>query len=198
MSSLERSIKDNFFTGLLALLPIAIIVAFFVWVFNIIGGFVRPILALVGLNYNLFFVIIVLIIILLLVYIIGALVRTPRGKKSFSYFEQYLLNLIPGYKQVKSLVDSFSGKESSKNYHSVVLVDVFKTGTLMTGFVTDKPSKDFFTVFVPTGPNPTSGMIYHVKKSQIVELDVSPQKAFESIIAVGKDSKKLFDGLNKK
>jgi len=198
MSTLKNQLKDYFFTGFLALLPIVIIGAFFIWIFNLVGGFIRPVLRVIGLNYNLFLVLIVLAIILLIMIIIGKLIRTKIGKKLFKYLEQYLFNIVPGYKQAKSLVGSFSNNKSSKIYHSVVLVDIFNTGTLMTGFVTDIPNEKYLTVFVPTGPNPTSGMIYHVKKENTKQVDVSPQKAFETIIAVGKNSKELFDNLNKK
>ena len=190
----KKDVRATFFVGLLTLLPIAIIIAFFVWLFGLLTAIIRPILSVVGLNYNFFLFLIVLVVLLLLIFLTGVFVRTKGGRYAFLQLENLLLKLVPGYRQIKGMVDSFTGKGTTKNYKSVVLVDVFQNGSLMTGFVTDRPAKDISTVFVPTGPNPTNGMIYHVHKDFITEVDVSPQKAFESIIAVGKNSKDIFDG----
>lgn len=194
----KSEIQATFFAGLLTLLPLAIMIAFFVWLFNLLIGIVRPILVVVGLNYNFFLVLVVLVVLFLLIYLTGMMIRTRGGRYAFHQLEQLLLRLVPGYKQVKGMVESFTGKSSSKSYKSVVLVDVFQNGSLMTGFVTDRPTKDICTVFVPTGPNPTTGMIYHVSKKFVTEVDIAPQKAFESIIAVGKNSKAVFDAVSKK
>ncbi|MBK8503269.1 MAG: DUF502 domain-containing protein [Saprospiraceae bacterium] len=70
-------------------------------------------------------------------------------------------------------------------FSDVVLVDVFSNGTRMTGFITDEHSSGNFTVFVPTGPNPTNGFIFHLKAEQVERLaDVKTDDALRSIIAV--------------
>jgi len=196
MNKLDKEdIKTTFFMGLLTLLPIAIIVVFFIWLFGLLVGIISPILGLIGLNYNLFLFFVVLIVLFLLIFLTGLMVRTKGGNYAFLQFEKLLLKLIPGYKQIKGVIDSFTGKGSSKNYKSVVLVDLYQNGCLMTGFVTDRPTKNISTVFVPTGPNPTNGMIYHVNNDFVIPVDVSTKKAFESIIAIGKNSKVVFDGV---
>lgn len=194
----KKDVKTTFFMGLITLLPIVILLVFFIWLFGLLVRIIRPILEIVGLNYNLFLFLVVLIILFLLIFLIGLMVRTKGGNYAFLQFEKLLLKLVPGYKQIKGLVDSFTGKGSSKNYKSVVLVDIFQNGCLMTGFVTDKPTKNISTVFIPTGPNPTNGMIYHVHNDFITPVDVSAKKAFESIIAVGKNSSEVFKGVNLK
>ncbi len=79
-------------------------------------------------------------------------------------------------------------------FSQVVLVDVFDNGSLMTGFITDDEIKeDFFTVFVPTGPNPTNGFIFHVKKDKVKYLDTRPEDAMRTIIGMGTGSRILFD-----
>jgi len=67
-----------------------------------------------------------------------------------------------------------------------VLVDVYGNGTRMTGFITDEHASGNYTVFVPTGPNPTNGFIFHVQADQIERLDqTKTDDALRSIIAVG-------------
>jgi uncharacterized membrane protein len=103
-----------------------------------------------------------------------------------------MLNLIPGYKQVKKVTNSFRGEDIRKNASRVVLVDIFQNGTYMTCFVTDEPTEGITTVFAPSGPNPTSGFIYHVQNKFVIPSTATPQDAFESIISLGKHSHVMF------
>lgn len=55
----------------------------------------------------------------------------------------------------------------------------------MTGFVTDELPNGKLTIFVPTGPNPTNGFIFHVDEDQVEYLDTNTEDAMRSIIGVG-------------
>jgi len=61
----------------------------------------------------------------------------------------------------------------------------------MTGFVTDRLDSGDITVFVPTGPNPTNGYIFHLKPDQVEEIDASTEEAMRSIIGIGVGSNKV-------
>jgi uncharacterized membrane protein len=74
----------------------------------------------------------------------------------------------------------------------VVLVDLFNSGTLMTGFITDDQG-EIITVFVPTGPNPTSGNIYHVRKEKVFKTDAAVDNGMRSIISCGAGSSEIFE-----
>ena len=63
----------------------------------------------------------------------------------------------------------------------------------MTAFVTDDSQEDMWTVFVPTGPNPTSGNIYHLPVSTITVIDISVETAMRSIISCGAGSASLLE-----
>ena len=67
----------------------------------------------------------------------------------------------------------------------------------MTGFVTDDElGHGFLTIFVPTGPNPTNGFIFHVPEDKVYYVDVRPEDAMRTIIGVGTGSRILFAGWN--
>lgn len=78
-------------------------------------------------------------------------------------------------------------------FSQVVLVDAYNTGVLLTGFITETVSKEIYTVFVPTAPNPMNGNIYHVPASQLRFLDIEPEKAMRSIVGMGTGSTVLFE-----
>ena len=97
---------------------------------------------------------------------------------------------IPGYKMARETVMQFFGKNRSF-FSEVVLVDLFNSGTLMTGFITDDHG-EYLTVFVPTGPNPTSGNIYHVKKDKVLRTVANVDSGMKSIISCGAGSSEIF------
>ena len=77
----------------------------------------------------------------------------------------------------------------------VVRVRLFGEGceTTVTGIVTDKHADGTVTFFMPTGPNPTSGNIYHVPEKMVTYYpDASVEQMMKSIIACGAGSSEVF------
>ncbi len=70
----------------------------------------------------------------------------------------------------------------------MALVQVFENSTLMTGFVTDAHADGTYTVFVPTGPNPTTGNISRLKEKYVHYLNVPVEDGMRSIISCGAGS----------
>ena len=52
------------------------------------------------------------------------------------------------------------------------------------GFVT-KEVGDFYWVFVPTTPNPTSGFLLQVKKDDVEKSDLSVANGFKKLVSLG-------------
>ena len=106
------------------------------------------------------------------------------------------INLIPGvglvYRTVKQIVDTFS-KQNKAVFQSVVLIEFPRTGLYSVGFVTsdaqgeilERTGENFVNVFVPTTPNPTSGFLMVLPKSDLVYLDMSVGDAMKLIISGG-------------
>ena len=64
------------------------------------------------------------------------------------------------------------------------------------GFITDDQG-EIITVFVPTGPNPTSGNIYHLEKDRVMKTGASVDNGMKSIISCGAGSAELFKTMKK-
>ncbi|MDA3880580.1 MAG: DUF502 domain-containing protein [Prolixibacteraceae bacterium] len=198
------SLKRKFFNfsrtallgGLVAILPLGIIVLLFRWVIKLIEGYLHPLVALFETNSRLATIlvyVIAVVAILTLFFFIGLFVRTQFGKLIFHHIEKTYLSKLPFYKTIREIVSQFMGGNRSF-FSEVVLVDIFNTGTLMTGFVTDhQESNDYITVFVPTGPNPTSGNIYHLPKNKVFKSTTSIDFAIKTIISCGAGSNAIFE-----
>jgi uncharacterized membrane protein len=97
---------------------------------------------------------------------------------------------------IKETVNHFIGRKESP-FSSVAMVQLFENETLVTAFITDRHGDGRVTVFVPTGPNPTSGFIYHLDQRFVHRVDVSVEEAMRSVISCGAGSEKLIKGLRK-
>ncbi len=188
-------LRTTLIGGVVALAPLTLIVLLFRWVINLIGRNLTPLVdkILQDPDPNPYFKFALYVItftaVLLFFFIIGLIVRTRMSVFLNKAEDRYLLK-IPGYKLAKETVQQFFGKNRSF-FKEVVLVDIFNSGALMTGFITDDQG-EIITVFVPTGPNPTSGNIYHLKKDRVLKTGASVDHGMKSIISCGAGSTEIF------
>lgn len=49
----------------------------------------------------------------------------------------------------------------------------------------DKDGEDYFKIFMPTTPNPTTGFFMIVKQKDVITTDISVEEALQSILTVG-------------
>ena len=196
--ALFRRLRNFFFTtvlgGVVVVLPISLLIMIIRFIFNMTTGFLNPIIKLFDFPETISQWLIDLTAIsaiVILFFIIGLTVRTELGSKLFNRIDKQLLSQLPFYSILRDTVQQFFGSKKVP-FSQVVLVDVFNNDTLMTGFVTGELANGRYTIFVPTGPNPTNGFIFHVRKHQLTFLKVRPEDAMRTIIGVGTGSELLF------
>lgn len=197
----KKFFKTTILGGVIVILPTIILVFAFKWLFGMVGSGIKPLTDLVVSNSDfpqkydqLIATAIVLSVIILGCFIVGLFVRTRMGQIIYNGFEGSILSKAPGYKMVKETVNQFLGKKESP-FSSVALVRIFENDTKVTAFITDRHEDGTVTVFVPTGPNPTSGFIYHLDEQYVHPVDVTVEDAMRSVISCGAGSEKLLKGL---
>ena len=82
-------------------------------------------------------------------------------------------------------------------FSSVALIKIYDSDVLMTGFITDEHDTDWKTVFIPTGPNPTTGYIFHLPSERVFPVDVKAETALRSVVACGTGSQALINAYTK-
>ena len=193
---LRRFFLTTFIGGLVVILPLTLFFFLVRMLVNFMTGMVSPVRALIPFSEELpgwFLDILALSIVLTLFFALGLVVRTSTGSKMVTRFEQRWLMSLPFYNVLRETVRQFLDRKKVP-FSQVVLVDPFGSGTLMTGFVTDDElGNGYVTVFVPTGPNPTNGFVFHLKKEDVQYVDTRPEEAMRSIISVGAGSSSLFN-----
>ncbi|MEQ8703489.1 MAG: DUF502 domain-containing protein [Phaeodactylibacter sp.] len=193
---LRRFFATTFIGGLVVILPLTLFFFLVRLLVNFMTNMASPVRALLPFSDELpgwFLDFMALAIVLTLFFILGLVVRTSSGSKMVTSFEQRWLMSLPFYNVLRETVRQFIGRKKVP-FSQVVLADPFGSGTLMTGFVTDDELENgYVTVFVPTGPNPTNGFVFHMKKEDVKYVNTRPEDAMRSIISVGAGSSSLFN-----
>lgn len=187
-----KNTRKIFLTGLFTILPVAITLALVIWFFNKVDLIFRlPLEKLAGMHlYGVGFLITIAII-----FLSGIFATNVLAKKIFKYFEvlMYKIPLIGiVYQPIKQLVDSIKNT-SRGSFQDVVLVEYPSKGIYTIGFITSK-TPDFisqkigeicFSVFIPTTPNPTSGMFVMIPEKEIRHLNISVDDAIKLVVSGG-------------
>ncbi len=200
MNKLKSFLITSVIGGLVVILPATITFMVFKWIFSFILDVIKPITEILQKHTDMGSQLSSLIAIsstLTICFLIGNVVRTRLGKFIFDSIEKRILGYAPGYSLIKETVLQFIGKKESP-FSKVALANIFGNDTMVTAFVTEIHDNDMFTVFVPTGPNPTSGNIYHLKSEYVHLVDASVENTMRSIISCGAGSGTILQGLSGK
>ena len=177
-------------------LPIAIFVMLFQWLFGQISEMVAPATQWMQAHTQFkdnFARLVVIALILGLCFLIGLLVKTSVGRWAHKHLDHWLGKLAPGYNTIKDLVLQFIGGAGSEGVLSgpVARARIHGAGNPLsvTAIVTSQHANGDYTVYVPTAPVPTSGFVYHLPPECVEILPhVTVEAAMKSIVACGSGS----------
>lgn len=197
-----KRLRENIATGLIILIPIAASLYIIYWVFKTLDNILFPLYKfffknIIGIKISdLFFLLPGLSLLLTLIVILAAgfFFRRTVGQKIIDTIEIYLERipiLRELYSSIKQLTSAIFIRE--KGFEQVVIVeypkkDIYALG-LLTGTelreVKEKTNEDVISVYIPTSPNPTSGMMVFVPKEDMIKMDISVNQALRLIISGG-------------
>ena len=195
MDKIKSFIKTSLLGGTLVVLPIVILILVFKWLYEFIADKIKPLTYVLSETAKLQeFVasILAIILIILSFFVVGIIVKTRLGKFTFSYLEQIFLTKLPLYTIIKETTLQLVGSEKTLFKH-VALVRLFGDETRVTAFITEEHDDGSYTVFVPSGPAPTAGFIYHLPKDRVQIINYPVDKAMKTIISLGVGSKELLN-----
>ena len=201
MQRIRNFIINTFLGGVIIILPALVLYSIATWLFNYINDTARPLTKIIISQLSVSDTsasLLTLVVVFILFSIIGMLVRTRLGSVFYNLFENWTLARIPGYKTIKDLIAQVTGDKTGL-FKYVALVKLGGNDYSATGFIVEDYDNQFVTAFIPCGPNPTTGFIYHIPKENIERLHVSVEVAMRTIIACGSGSAKFInlDQLNR-
>ena len=175
------------FTGLLAIVPVALTFYILKVVFTVLDNLTSPIFK----RMDIYIPGLGILLTLLLVYLLGIFVTNVLGKRFLHWLETLiknipLINTI--YNTIKQITQAFTGT-AEKKFQSVVYIEYPRKDLWTLAFVTgeSKNEKDveYYHLFVPTTPNPTSGVFIIIPKKDSIETELNVEEALKSVISGG-------------
>ena len=189
--------KKYFITGLLIWLPLAITYMVISWIVGTLDAILLWLPAEYQPSRYIGFDIpgVGVVASLLLVFFTGLVAANVLGQKLVQLWEA-LLARIPVVKSIYYSVKQVSDTVFSSNgqaFRKALLVQYPREGVWTIAFLTGQPGGDaaehlrgdYVSVYVPTTPNPTSGFFLMMRRSEVVELDMSVDDALKYIISMG-------------
>jgi len=198
--------KRYFITGLLIWVPLGITL----WVLDLLIGTMDQSLtvlpaewqpeAFIGMRIPGLGVILTLLVIVLT----GVFGANFFGQKIIDFWERQLIR-IPVVKTIYGSVKQVSDTLLSGNGHAfrkVLLVRYPHPQAWALAFQTNVPDEvmrllpdEHVAVFIPTTPSPVNGFYFYVKKSEVIELNMSVDRALKNIVSVGVVSSEIRTGI---
>lgn len=188
MKELTKKVLNYFLIGILAVIPIVIILQIIIFLKQMVSnlfGFVYG-YADSYLYTTLFFVVSFAIV----VFIGYKIVET--GRPWVITVFDFIIDRIPFlntiYRVLKKVINMLSTHDQ-KISKEVVYVEYPCEGIWVPAYVTNRQD-DKYILFVPTSPNPTSGFTVIVDKEKIVKSAMDIEEATSFIVSVGVDYEK--------
>ncbi len=186
-----EKLKSIFITGLLIFIPLSATLLIIYYSISFLEGlFLKTAGKFIGYFPGMGLIFLIAIILLL-----GVIGRFAFGQKVIEYLENTfrkipILRTI--YEAVKEATKAMLTSEAEK-IKGVVLIEYPRKGVYAIGFTTGKSveeackavKKELINVFIPTSPNPTSGIVLLVPKEEVTFLDMSVEDAMKIIISGG-------------
>ncbi len=197
-TTLAQRLRAYFFAGILVTAPIFITVYVALLFIDFVDAKVTP---LIPVKYNpetyLPFAIpgLGLIILFVGLTLIGMLMAGFMGRL-FTRFTESLLNRMPVirsvYKAVKQILETVLAQQSNA-FREAVLVEYPRRGIWAIAFITGRTEgevqniteEECINIFLPTTPNPTSGFLLFVPKSDLIPLSMTVEEAIKMVISGG-------------
>jgi uncharacterized membrane protein len=193
-------LRTNFLTGLIVIAPVGLTIWLILAVVGWVDGFVLPLVPsrfnpeqYIGINLRGVGVIIFLIFTI----IVGWMAKGFIGR-SFIRWAEGLVQRMPvvrsiysGLKQIAETVFA----QSETNFDKACLVEYPRKGIWAIAFISTTAKGEIdsgipvdeqkVSVFLPTTPNPTSGFLLFLPRSDVIELEMAVEDAAKLIISAG-------------
>jgi uncharacterized membrane protein len=199
-SHLGTRLRGYFLTGLIVAGPVAITLYVVWWFINLVDAWVKPLIPKAYLpdNYLPFTVPGVgLIFGIVGLMVIGALTANLFGRSLVSYGEMMLARMPivrSVYRTLKQIFETVLSKNGG-SFKRVGLIEFPRRGLHSIVFIAGDPPQEIeakiggaaplVTVFMPNGPNPTTGFILFVPASEVIPLDLSVEDAAKLVVSAG-------------
>jgi len=190
MERMKGAVKRTFFTGLVVVVPILITAFTLYWLFNLLDGFLSPLIHQIlgreipGLG---------ILIEIVIIFAMGVVATNVLGSRILTWFQDLLMRtpVIKNiYPTIKQLVEAFH-PSSSSSFKKVVLVEYPKVGIFTVGFLTSEvtikgaaQNQRLYSVYLPTN-NLYLGMVALFREEDMIMTNFTIEEGLKIVLSGG-------------
>ena len=187
MKHLREVVVSSLVGGVMILVPIYLSVLLLLKAMKAVARLVEPIAKLLPAWFP-GETLLSLLLVLVICFLIGAAVRTRRGRAAREQVEKSLFERMPGYALFRGLTQQLAGKREEETWKPALAQ---LEHSLVPAFVIEEFDDGRFTVFVPSVPAPFSGSVHILTPERVHLLDVPFTHAVKLLSRWGSGSKEL-------
>lgn len=180
---------NYFLIGILAVVPLALVIKILFFVKDLLADMVRFVYSYAD---NTIYTILFLTLSCIVLISIGHKL-VVEGRVWFLALIDSIIEKIPFlntvYRVLKKVISMFSSQDSAVA-KEVVYVEYPKDGIWVPAYVTNRFDSKY-VLFIPTSPNPTSGFTVIVDKSKVITSKMDIEEASSFIVSIGVDYDKV-------
>jgi uncharacterized membrane protein len=178
-------------TGIVVIAPVGVTLFVLWWILARLDAILGRILTAIGIQIPG----LGLVVLLLLVVTVGWLAQQAVGHQLINMGRNWLMKFPLTrsiYGAAQQITEQIVG-DQAKFFKSCVLVEYPRPGIWAVGFLTGEAAseinqltaEDSVAVFIPTTPNPTSGYLVFIPRSQVRPLKMTVEEGFKLVISGG-------------
>ena len=190
--ALVEFLKTTVIGGLLIVVPTYLAVLLLAKALGGIVALLGPIVALLPEKVHHFGQILAIALAVLVCFILGLIARTRLGRRAIEAFERGVLERMPGFALLRSVVRRVSGSSDDAQFQPV-LVEIEEA--LTPAFIVEEIGDDRFVVLVPSVPTPAAGSLYILPRERVHWVDVPITEAIAVITRWGTGTSKLLKAM---
>jgi uncharacterized membrane protein len=188
MKALAEFLKTTVIGGLLVVVPVYFTMLLLAKALSGILALLGPIVALLPDRVHRFGTVLAVALVVLVCFVLGLAARTRIGRRVIEIFERRVLERLPGFTMLRSVVRRVSGTSDDAQFQPV-LVEIEEA--LTPGFIVEELDADRFVVLIPSVPTPAAGSLYILPRERVHWVDVPVTEAVAVITRWGAGTGKL-------
>lgn len=188
MRALGEFVKTTMIGGLLIVVPSYLTVLLLAKALGGMMALLGPIVALLPAGIHRFAQVVAVVLVVLVCFVLGLVTRTGLGRRAIGAFERRVLERMPGFAMLRSVVRRVSGTSDDALFQPV-LVEIEEA--LTPAFIVEEIDADRFVVLVPSVPTPAAGSLYILPRERVHWVDVPVTEAIAVVTRWGAGTGKL-------
>jgi uncharacterized membrane protein len=194
-ANIAKNLRNNLLAGSAVMAPIGVTVYAFNWLFEAVDAILGP--QLNDLLARAFPTLVAgripglgIAATLILLYITGSVTRSYLGSQIVRIWDRFIKK-VPLFGAINMAVKQVTTAiaSSGTQFRRVVFVRFPDENSYVIGFVTGNTEvtkgDHRRNVFIPTAPNPTTGILALMRPDQIIESDLSVEEAMKMVVSAG-------------